>query len=194
MKNILKSILVLLLIVACNTEAKKVTDGLLKEIDQIENEGISSNNELEKLEEELSSKTPLTDEELLQAYPQNLRELSLDKAGAIPGGQQVVGQFGNRKISLSIADAAGKNNSIASNFIGNYGFVNPSTENRKFSNIERDGIKTVSDYNAYDNETEMWLLYNNRYYISLRGDDMNPDELWQAFDINALNGYKEMNK
>lgn len=40
----------------------------------------------------------------------------------------------------------------------------------------------------------MWLLYDNRYFISLRGDDMNPEELWQAFDINTLKEYKEMNK
>lgn len=40
----------------------------------------------------------------------------------------------------------------------------------------------------------MWLLFDNCYFIFLSGDDMNLEELWQAFDINALKEYKEMNK
>ncbi len=195
MKNLLYSFLVLSLCLSCNSEAKKVSNALLQEVDRIENEGISTNTELEKLEKELLQKTSLTDAELLRAFPKNLRELSLyEEASTAPGMPQAFGQFGKRKISLSIADAAGDFNSLATTFIGNYGLVNPSTENRKFNHIERDGIKTMSDYNAYDNETEMWLLYDNRFFISLRGDDMNPEGLWEAFDINALTGYKEMNK
>jgi len=194
MKFSLQFIILFALLFSCNPEAKKVTEGLLKEVEKIEKDGVTTHTEIEKLQEELIKKTPLTEEELLRAFPKELTGLALDKVSAIPGMGQVVGQFGNRKISLSIADAAGEKNALATVFIGNYSFVNPSTENRKFSNIERDGIKTVSDYNAYDKETEMWLLYDNRYYISLSGTDMNPEELWQAFDINALKGYKEMNK
>lgn len=74
--------------------------------------------------------------ELVQAFPKELTGLPLDKVSAIPSMQQVVGQFGNRKISLSIADAAGEKNVLATLFIGNYSLVNPSAENRKFSNIE----------------------------------------------------------
>jgi hypothetical protein len=128
---------------------------------------VASQNDWKKIENELLKKTPLTDEELLSAFPKELMGYSLDKVITIPNMQQVVGQFGNRKISLSIADAAGEKNSLATTFIGNYSFVNPSTENRKFNNIERSGIRTISDYNTYDNATEMWLLYDNRYFISL---------------------------
>jgi len=194
MKKLLQLVIVFALLFSCNPDAKKVTEGLLKEIEKIEEEGITTNTEIEKLQEQLLKKKPLTDEELLHAFPKELMGYSSDKVIAIPNLQQVVGQFGNRKISLSIADAAGEKNSLATTFIGNYSFVNPSTENRKFNNIERSGIRTISDYNAYDNATEMWLLYDNRYFISLRGDDMNPEELWQAFDINTLKEYKEMNK
>ncbi len=194
MKNILKSIIVLLLIVSCNSEAKKVTDGLLKEIDRMENEDPSATTELEKIENELLRKTPLTEEELLQAFPKDLSGLPLDEVSTLPNLQLVSGKFSNGKISISIADAAGYNNSIASSFLGNYGFVNASSEDRKFSKIERDGIKTSSEYDVSSNRAEMWLFFDNRYYISLTGHDMNPEELWQAFDRNALNGYKEMNK
>lgn len=188
-----QSVLVLLLFISCNSEPKKVTDGLLDDVEQIENDGVTRHTEIEKVQEELLQKRPLTDQALLEVFPKNLKGLALDNVRAIPGLQQVVGQFGNRKISLSIADAAGEINALATNFIGNYSFVNPSTENLKFSNIERDAIKTVSEYNAYDNETEMWLLFDNRYYVVLSGKNMNPEELWQAFDLNALNGYRGMN-
>ena len=40
----------------------------------------------------------------------------------------------------------------------------------------------------------MKFIYDNRFYISLSVKAMNPDELWEAFDINLLKAYQEMNK
>ena len=157
MKNIRSLFLVLLLCISCNSEA--ITNELLK-------------------------KTPLTDEELLAAFPKELMGYSIDKVSAIPYMQQVVGQYGNRKISLSIADATGKNNPLVTTFLGFYSFVPPSTDKNQSIKIERDGIKTISETKY--NETEMKFIYDNRFHISLSVKAMNPDELWEAFDINLL--------
>tara|TARA_R110000868_G_scaffold74718_4_gene216211 strand:- start:390 stop:968 length:579 start_codon:yes stop_codon:yes gene_type:complete len=192
MKNILHSILVLLLFISCNSEAKKVTKGLLKAVEPTEEKSTHQPSDFDIITNDLLKKTPLTDEELVQAFPKELMGYSLDKVNAIPYMQQVVGQFGNRKILLSVADAAGKNNPLVTTFLGFYSFVPPSTDKNQSIKIERDGIKTISETKY--NETEMKFIYDNRFYISLSVKAMNPDELWEAFDINLLKAYQEMNK
>lgn len=192
MKNLLKSIIVLLFAVSCNTETKKVMDGALKENNQIEKKETQLETEIKKLKEELIKKTPLTDEELLQAFPKNIIGYPLDKVNATPGMAQVYGQFGKGKIWLSIADAAEGKNSLATAFIGFYYYVPPASEKNENNKIERSGIKTVSR-NKY-NETEIDLLFDNRYKITLGAKGMSPEELWQAFDLTLLDDYKKLNK
>lgn len=192
MKNILQTILVLLVCVSCNSEAKKITKDLLKAVEQIEEKSTHQPSDFDIITNELLKKTPLTDEELVQAFPKELMGYTIDKVNAIPHMQQVVGEYGNRKILLSVADAAGKNNPLVTTFLGFYSFVPPSTDKKKSIKIERDGIKTISETKY--SETEMTLIYDNRFYISLNTKAMNPDEIWEAFDIHVLKGYQEMNK
>lgn len=192
MKTILKFTSVLLLMASCNTEAKKVTKELLKTVEQTEEKGANQPSDFDKITNGLLQKTPLTDEELLGAFPKELIGHPLEKVSAIPYMQQVVGQFGNRKISLSVADAAGKNNPLVTTFLGFYSYVPPATDKIKLIKIERDGIKTISETKY--NETEMKFIYDKRFHVSLSAKAMDPDELWDAFDINALRGYKNLNK
>lgn len=195
MKNLLKSIMILLFAVSCNSETKKKIDGVSKENDRIEKNETPLETEIKKLKKELLKKTLLLDEELLQAFPKNLIGYPLDKVNALPGMAQVYGQFGNGKIWLSISDAAEGRNSIATSFIGSYYYVPPASEkstNSENSKIERNGIKTIST-NKY-NETEIQLLFDNRYKITLGAKGMSPEELWQAFDLTSLEEYKKMNK
>lgn len=192
MKNILHAILVLVLCISCNSEAKKVTKDVLKAVEQTEKKSTHQPSNFDSITNELLKKTPLTNEELLAAFPKELMGYSLDKVNAIPYMQQVVEQYGNRKISLSIADAAGKNNPLVTTFLGLYSFVPPSTDKNLSIKIERDGIKTISETKY--NETEMKFIYDNRFHISLSVKAMNPDELWEDFDINDLKAYQVMNK
>jgi hypothetical protein len=34
------------------------------------------------------------------------------------------------------------------------------------------------------------FLYQNRWYVILKADNMNPDKLWDSFDIKALENFK----
>lgn len=192
MKNLLKLITVLLVAVSCNSDVKKAKEGDLKEKDQIEKNETPVQTEIKKLEKELLNKTLLTDKELLQAFPKNLIGYPLDKVNAIPGMTQVYGKFGNGKIWLSIADAAEGKNSLATGFISFYYYVPPANEKSKNIKIERNGIKTIS--RNMHNETEIDLLFDNRYKITLGAKGMSPEELWQAFDLTSLEEYKKLNK
>lgn len=196
MKNVIKSILVLLICVSCNSEAKKTLTELPNEIENIQENNEPS--EGQKVAEKLSKMTPFSEDALRKAFPKQLKELSVDDKITVIG-QQIIGRFGDGKISLSIADAAGDANQLAQQMIDSYAF-NQHQENEHFKVIkqERNGMETLTDYYKTNGESEVRFLYNKRFYITFSNDDnmikMNPDELWEAFDINTLNGYKEMNK
>ena len=83
MKFSLQFIILFALLFSCNPEAKKVTEGLLKEVEKIEKDGVTTHTEIEKLQEELIKKTPLTEEELLRAFPKELTGLALDKVSGV---------------------------------------------------------------------------------------------------------------
>tara|TARA_R110002012_G_scaffold320402_2_gene543949 strand:+ start:57948 stop:58526 length:579 start_codon:yes stop_codon:yes gene_type:complete len=192
MKNLISSVLVLVLCISCNPEAKKAANDVLKAVQQTEEKSTHQLSDFENISAELLKKTSLTDEELLEAFPKELMGFSVDRVNAIPYMQQVVGLFGNRKIVLSIADAAGKNNSLVTTFLGFYSYVPLGTDQNKLIKVERNGIKTISE--TMYNETEMKFIYDDRFYISVEAKAMNPDELWEALDLTVFTRYQEMNK
>lgn len=188
-------LLALSILFSCKNDTKVDGEAIMKTINtevSKEKKETASNSELEKIKESLIKKTPLTDEELLNAFPKEVMGFPLDNVNAIPGMSQVYGQFNNRKIALSIVDAAGNKNSAAITFLSFYDYKPPSNEKSNLIKIERDGIKTISDYKY--NETEMKLLLDNRYVVNLSAKAMTPDELWEAFDIESLKGYRELNR
>ena len=192
MKNLISSVLVLVLCISCNPEAKKAANDVLKAVQQTEEKSTHQLSDFENISAELLKKTSLTDEELLEAFPKELMGFSVDRVNAIPYMQQVVGLFGNRKIVLSIADAAGKNNSLVTTFLGFYSYVPLGTDQNKLIKVERNGIKTISE--TMYNETEMKFIYDDRFYISVEAKAMNPDEPWEALDLTVFTRYQEMNK
>lgn len=195
----MKQVIIIVLLgclLSCNQEAKKILTELPNEMENIQESNHLT--EGQKIATELSKMTPLTENALRKAFPKQLKELPVDKITTVIG-QQIIGSFGDQKISLSIADAAGDANQLAAHMVDSYTFNKPQeTENFKVIKEERNGMETVTDYNKTAVQSEIRFLYNKRFYITLSNNDnrikLNPDELWEAFDINALNGYKEMNK
>ncbi|HUH27306.1 hypothetical protein [Gelidibacter sp.] len=188
-------LLALSILFSCKNDTKVDGEAIMKSVNtevSKEKKDTPSNSELEKLKETLINKTPLTDEQLLRAFPKELMGFPLDEVNAIPGMSQVYGQFNNGKIALSIVDAAGNKNAAAITFLSFYEYVPPSNEKSKLIKIERDGFKTISDYKY--NETEMKLLLDNRFMVNLSAKAMTPDELWETFDIGSLKEYKELNR
>lgn len=83
-------------------------------------------------------------------------------------------------------------NQLAAQFINSYGYnkLPKETDTFKVVNKERNVIKTYAEYYKKSDKSEIWFLYNNRFYISLSNDDnrikMTSDELWDAFDNSEL--------
>ena len=203
MKNLLKLTLVLLLLVSCKdapeSKESKIAEGLINEITG-KNDNVNERYNL--LMKDLSTKTLLSNEQLLEAYPKKLGSLKLDTdEGRITSDKTVMGSFGDGTIRLEILDAAGENMTgaiIPLKMLHLNKITSEYNNTIRYSKKERNGVLTFgtdrdkdtkSDYQA-----ELRFLYDNRFYVTLEGKAMNVDELWDAIDVDDLKRFKEFNK
>lgn len=136
------------------------------------------------LQSELQEQEPLSNEELKAAFPKTIRDLKLDKEPVIVG-QTISGHFGGRKLTLGITDTAGENYRVATYFLDALADTNfTDTSETKYIKKDRNGIMTFAKH-YIGSHTELEFLYKDRFYISLLSE-MEPDELWNAFDIESL--------
>ncbi|TXD83651.1 hypothetical protein ESY86_08775 [Subsaximicrobium wynnwilliamsii] len=205
MKNMLRLTLVAMLLIACkDANQAKTMEGAV-------NEAIGNNEDVNQkydhLLKELNKITPLTNAQLLKAFPEKLGNLSLDASGKgsnetrITSSETVVGSFGDNKVRMEILDAAGKNA---------YGAIIPlkmlqlnkvtseSNNTIRYSKKERNallifGTDRDEDTKA-DYQSELRLLYDNRFYITLEGKQMQVDELWGAINMDDLTRFKDYNQ
>tara|TARA_R110000744_G_scaffold364365_1_gene472873 strand:- start:2263 stop:2883 length:621 start_codon:yes stop_codon:yes gene_type:complete len=206
MKKLLKLSLVIVLLVSCKdvpdskeANESKIVEGLMNEVTG-KNDDINERYDL--LMKDLSTKTLLSNEQLLEAYPKKLGPLNLDsQEPRITGDKTVVGSFGDGTIRMEILDAAGENvmGAIIPLKMLHLNKITSEYNNTiRYSKKERNGILTFgtdrdkdtkSDYQA-----ELRFLYNNRFYVTLEGKGMNVDALWNAVRVDDLKRFKEFNK
>jgi len=194
MKKIFFLSVLMAIVASCDQNEKKVLNQLSQSVEIIENNS-QQDSEGQKVAKMLSEVEPLSQSELKNAFPKKIKELLVDDKITVLN-QQIIGRFGDKKITLSISDAAGVNNQLAAFFIDSYNMNNEEINNENFKIItkERNGIKTITDYYTANGKSEIRFLYNNRYFVTLANNEnnikANPDELWDAFDINELKNFK----
>ncbi|MFH4965940.1 hypothetical protein V8G69_13140 [Gaetbulibacter sp. M235] len=212
MKKLLKLALVILLLISCKDSPKssdssesKVIEGL---IDEVTGANVDIDKKYALLMEELKTKTLLTNNQLMVAFPKKLGTLSLDLSSEnnkieprITGDKTVVGSFGDNTVRMEILDAGGKNvmGAIIPLKMLHLNKITSEYNNTiRYSKKERDGIlifgtdrdeDTKADY-----QSEIRFLYDNRFYITLEGKGMDVDALWNAIDIDDLKKFKDFNK
>jgi hypothetical protein len=181
--------ILLTLCFSCKEKTTKTEDKQTPEKQQTETVS-ADENEID-IKELLAKKTPLPAEQLKEAFPKALHGLPLDQEPVIVN-RTVSGQFGGRKISLSITDAAGDNYRPATYFLDAYYKENfTDTGDTRFIKAERNGLRTFTAYYV-GSHSDMQLLFDDRFHVQIQGA-MNPDELWLAFDDAVLQPYKNLN-
>ena len=205
MKNILKVTLVVLLMASCKDgNNSKALDGVMDEVIG-KNEDVNQKYDL--LLKDLGTKTLLTNDQLLEAFPRKLGKLNLDISGnyedepRITSSKSVVGTFGEGTVRMEILDAGGENAMAAVLPLKMLHLNKVTSENEntiRYSKKERNGILvfgTDRDENTQaDYQSELRFLYDNRFYVTLEGKGMTVDELWDTIDINDLSRFKSFNK
>lgn len=205
MKNLFKLTLVVLLLVSCkDTNKSKAMEGVMNEI-MGNNDDINEKYDL--LMKDLDTKTPLTNDQLMEAFPKKLSNLNLDASPdtkkvepRVTGDKTVVGSFGDDTIRMGILDAAGQNKMgaiIPLKMLHLNKLTSESNNTIRYSKKERDGILTFGtdrdDDTPADYQSEIRFLYNNRFYVTLEGKKMDVDALWNAIKLDDLKGFKGFN-
>lgn len=204
MKKLLKLTLVVLLLVSCKeTNKSKAMENV---IDEVRGKNVDIDQKYALLLEELGTKTVLTDEQLLDAFPKKLKNLSLDMSEEnkveprITGSKTVVGSFGDNIVRMEILDAGGENAIAAIIPLKMLHLNKITSENNntiRYSKKERNGILTFGtdrdEDTKADFQSELRFLYDNRFYVTLEGKGMNTDELWDAIIIDDFKRFKEFN-
>lgn len=211
MKNLLKLNLVMLLLVSCSESPEssglstsKNLEGSIREV-MVKN--VNTDEKYALLTQELGTKTSLTNDQLTEAFPKKLSNLSLDASEdnkvepKIIGSQIVAGSFGDDQVRMEILDAADLK-AIGAIIPLKMLEINKITFEYNniiiYSNKVRNGILTFGtdrDENSKaDFQSELRFLYDNRFYVTLEGKDMDSDALWNAMGIDNLSRFKELNK
>tara|TARA_R110002126_G_scaffold47110_2_gene132086 strand:+ start:514 stop:1134 length:621 start_codon:yes stop_codon:yes gene_type:complete len=205
MKNLLTLTLVLLFLVSCKDASKaadskeaKIMEGLINEV---AGNNVTIDQKYANLMEELKTKTVLNDVQLVEAYPIKLGSLSLDSnEGRVTSDRTVRGTFGNDKIHMEILDAAGANFMgaiIPLKMLEINKIMSESNNTIRYSKKVRNGILTFgTDYDEVvgtDYQAEIRFLYDNRFYVTLKGKKMDVDALWDTIKLDNLKRFKEFN-
>ena len=198
-----KKILFLLigfLIISCKTDNKSNSniESIIKEVQVLGNEA-----EYTRLFEELTSKTALSNEQLLEAFPKKIGNLKIDEgqpelgnSDATVNGSEIAGSFGNNTLKMTITDAVGNNAGLAIMNIKGYDLIHlESDDNTKYLKKERNGIKTSGIYTVANNQSELKFVFDQRFYVTAEAEGMNVDQLWDLLNVNtSLKHFKELNK
>lgn len=204
MKKIIHLTLIIVLLVACKETPKsdsnesKIMEGILNEVTG-KNEDINEKYNL--LLKELGTKTLLTKEQLLLAFPRKLGNLALDtEEPRISSDETVIGMFGEDMVRMEILDAAGKNvmGAIIPLKMLHLNKITSEYNNTiRYSKKERNGILTFGtdrdEDTKSDYQSELRFLYDNRFYVTLEGKGINVDELWDAIRVDDLKRFKDLN-
>ena len=205
MKNLFQITLVVLLLTSCRETPKSSDSKESKIIESITNEVMGKNVTIDEkyaqLMEELKTKTPLTDAQLLEAFPRKLGDLKLDtNEGRITSSETVLGTFGDGIIRIEILDAASENMMSAIIPLKMLEINKITSENKntiRYSKKELNGILIFgidrNEDTKADYQSEIRFLYNNRYYVTIQGKRMDVDALWNSIDINDLKKFKDYN-
>ena len=191
MKRIILILALIVFISSCGNGSKKADSSAVNDT-QIEQTEKESSINPEDLKELLSQAIPLTETEFKNAFPTSIKGLPLDGEVSITNAKckQGYATYGNENITLSIYDCAGECSGMATMFGTVYSIKAQDNDDTKYSNQKRDAIKTTNTYRVKRNQSDIVFLHNNRWDGVIKGNNMNPDELWNAFELNALKNFK----
>ncbi|MCK0123857.1 hypothetical protein MWU76_05560 [Gelidibacter sp. F2691] len=211
MKNLIKLMLALVLLSSCKDSPESSTSKNAGIVESVLNDVSGKNDDVnatyDHLLKELSVKTPLTDDQLVKAFPQKIGRFNSDTHGdnlegpKIIGNQLVAGTFGDGTVRMEILDAAGEKatGAIIPLKMLHLNKVESEMNNTiRYSKKERNGILTFgTDRDAdtkADYQAELRFLYDNRFYVTLEGKAMDVDQLWNSLNTNDLSAFKAYNK
>lgn len=195
----LKCALIVLLLISCKeTPNSAESENIKNIIKEVTGQNVDINEKYALLLQELSTKTPLTNEQLMESFPKKIGNLNLDESNTKT--QLVFGNFGDNSVRLEILDAVGEKAIEAVMTLKMLDLNTVTSENNntiRYSKKERSGILTFGtdrdESVGADYESDIRFLYDNRFYVTLEGKKMDVDKLWNSMQLTDLKQFKEFN-
>ena len=191
MKKLLFSIAILASFTACeNPVSKKI-----KETKETVSNTRKAVKEMEKVQEDmedLKNEEPLTNEELKAWLPDEINGMKRTgyKAGQTAFMQiaQIEATYQNedksKKLHVQIMDGAGEMGAAATagmRILFSQDFEEED-EYKVRRTLMKNGSKAVEEYRKDGSRSEVQYMQDNRFYIMVRGTNMDLDETWDAID------------
>ncbi|KAA3618494.1 MAG: hypothetical protein DWP94_14355 [Flavobacterium sp.] len=191
MKKLLLSIAILASFTACeNPVSKKI-----KETKETVSNTRKAVKEMEKVQEDmedLKNEEPLTNEELKAWLPDEINGMKRTgyKAGQTAFMQiaQIEATYQNedksKKLHVQIMDGAGEMGAAATagmRILFSQDFEEED-EYKVRRTLMKNGSKAVEEYRKDGSRSEVQYMQDNRFYIMVRGTNMDLDETWDAID------------
>ena len=133
----------------------------------------------------VSEKIPLNRQELEDTFPYRIADLERDFLQVSEDMATSEGAFGNGKIHLKIADAAGPlGNSLLVMFNALFELKEENPPTVQVQNKLRGNLKTINRYETDTKNGSVEFIYIERFHILLTGKNRTPDELWNLFEFD----------
>lgn len=163
---------------ACKSESKQPN---VPEINKTIEQALTKSN----ARKPVSEKIPLNRQELEDTFPFRIGDFERDFINVSEDMATSEGAFGNGKVHLKIADAAGPlGSSIITMFDATYDLDEDFPPTTLVEKKLRNGIKTVNRYETDNQDASIEFIYIDRFYMLLSAKKMTPDELWNLFEFD----------
>lgn len=197
MKKLLLLFIVCSALIACkdNPVSKKI-----KETQETVSNTTNAVKEMNKMQDDikdLSTVTPLTNDELKSWLPDDINGMKRIsyKAGEVGmmGISSIDATFANedksKKFSINLIDGAGEMGAavtMSMRMMMSQDFEEEDeTSIRK--TVTKNGKKAIVDYRKDDTRSKVQFMEDNRFYIEAEGENMSIDETWDAIKELKLN-------
>lgn len=176
---LVKFLIAFLILNACKNEQKDI-DKAKSIVGDVENIITPSK------QKELKNKVPLNAQELEDAFPFRIGKYERDYLQVSGEMATSEGAFGNGKIHLKIADAAGPlGNSLITMFNALYDLKEENPPTVIVQNKLRNKVKTTNRDQTENQNASIEFIYIDRFHVQLTGKNITTDELWELFEFDS---------
>lgn len=197
MRKYLLLFIVCSVLIACkdNPVSKKIKE--TKETVSNTTNAVKEMNKMQDDIKDLSTVTPLTNDELKSWLPDDINGMKRIsyKAGEVGmmGISSIDATFANedksKKFSINLIDGAGEMGAAVTMSMRMMMSQDFEEENETSirKTVTKNGKKAIVDYRKDDTRSKVQFMEDNRFYIEAEGENMSIDETWDAIEELKLN-------
>jgi protein subunit release factor A len=191
MKKLIIGIFTMAALMACeNPVSKKMKEA--KQNVSNTNKAFKEMNKMQEDIKELQNVEPLTNDELKAWLPEEINGMKRTGYKAGQGSYlqiaMIEGTYSNedksKKFRIELMDGAGEMGAAATagmRIMFSQDFEEED-EYKSRRSVKKNGVKAIEEYRMRNNNSEIQLFHDGRFYLKANGTNMDIDEIWDAIE------------